>query len=452
MSSTRAATSPRGAVIAGRHEPDERSVQDVPLHFWLFVAALVLNMFAGSWDRMGLPIGPDRLLFPAAFVLALLDRRTRFRPLTAVHWFMVVFTALTGFSLLFLGRIDSMSLFALADRVVMPFLLFGFAPLIVDSPLRRVILLRATALLGLYLGVTSIAETFEITALVQPGYILEAKAALAAEGTGEVPRAGGPMLAAEGNGMANAMCAMLGAHVMLRDRGAWRVAGAVAVPLGLIGAFLSMTRSVWLGAALGIVGIVLTQRSLWRWVPVAVAGGLALIVAGAVFFPRLVEIALDRGGTSRSVYDRFNTNAAALRILSENPLTGIGWAEFNRSGQAWVRQSDLYPLTSVDIEIHNVFLSRAAELGLPAAAVFVLCVVLGPLAAVARARTPYLSPWRTTLLALLCVWIVPSMLSPNPYTLPNFLLWTFSGVVFGMTARSDARTPIPTTHHTRPRR
>ena len=426
------------ADVEARSTQARETLAQIPLAYWLFVATLLLSVFSGNWGRLGLPIGLDRILLPAAFALLLLDPWSKGRPMAAVHWVMLAFAVLATCSLVLLGTIDSASVFALLDRVYLPLLFFAVAPIFVVGEARRTYFLRAFALFGLYLAVTSIAETFEIAALVHPGYILDAKHALEASGTGEVPRAGGPMLASEGTGMLTAMCAVIAAFVAARERGGWRIIATLTVPLCLFAAFLSMTRSVWLGTALGIAAAVLLQRRLWRWIPLMAVAAVAALVLGAALLPGLAEIAMDRGSTSRSVYDRFNTNAAGVRIVQELPLTGIGWGEFIRTGPSWVRQSDAYPLTSVNIEIHNVFLSRAAELGLPAAALFVLCIVLGPLTALYCARAPQVRGWRSLLAALACIWLVPSMLSPVPYPLPTFLMWTVAGIVYGMSDTSSS--------------
>lgn len=435
----RVAPRPAAARPSATDDPTE-SCRQVPAYFWCFLLALALNVFSGSWSHLHLPIGPDRLLFPAALVLLLLSPdRPRLRPV-GLHALMLLFGGVAGVSLLLMGTIDTVSLFGLVDRIWMPFLLFAAAPLFLTTSTRRRYLLRGMTLLGLYLGVTAVAETFEISPLVQPHYILEAHQALQATG-GEPPRAGGPMLASEGNGMANAMCAVLAALLATRSRGGWRVLAVVVVPLCLIGAFLSMTRSVWLGAALGIVLVLVLHRRLWRWIPPVVALAALALAMGAAAFPQLAQVAANRGSTSRSVYDRFNTNAAGLRIVEQLPLTGIGWGEFLRTGSSWVRQSAEYPLTSVNIEIHNVFLSRAAELGVPAAALFVLIVLLGPVRALFRRCPPPVVPWRAAFLAVFVVWLVPCFLSPNPYTFPNFLMWTLAGLLFAFPGEDGATPP-----------
>ncbi len=63
----------------------------------------------------------------------------------------------------------------------------------------------------------------------------------------------------------------------------------------------------------------------------------------------------------------------------------------------WVRQADGYPITNVTIEVHNVFLGRAAELGIPGLVLWTACVVAGPIRSMFQRRydeNPELRDWR----------------------------------------------------------
>jgi O-antigen ligase len=219
---------------------------------------------------------------------------------------------------------------------------------------------------------------------------------------------------------------------------------------------LTLTRSIWLGAALGLTLAGLAAPRLRRWLPlVLVALGAGVVVALATL-PGLHEDATARAATSRSLQDRANTNTAALRIVEERPLAGVGWMRFIDVSQDYVRQSDEFPLTNIHIEVHNVVLGRAAELGLPGAALWVLCLLAGPVAAAVR---PLSGPrdveeWRLVLLAALTCWVVAIMVSPVPYALPNYLVWLLGGLVaahgrrrravqtIGETASDDSAVPL----------
>lgn len=81
------------------------------------------------------------------------------------------------------------------------------------------------------------------------------------------------------------------------------------------------------------------------------------------------------------------------------------------------------------IEIHNVFLARAAELGIPAAITFVVALAVGPIGPLFRRRDGELAHWRAFAVAASAAWFAPAMLSPNPHPFPNFVLWLAGGAL-----------------------
>jgi putative inorganic carbon (hco3(-)) transporter len=165
--------------------------------------------------------------------------------------------------------------------------------------------------------------------------------------------------------------------------------------------------------------------------------------------PGLHEDAASRAASSRSLEDRANTDAAALRVVEEHPLTGVGWMRFIDVSEDYVRQSDDIPLTNIHIEVHNVVLGRAAELGLPGAALWVLCLLAGPVAAALRplSRSSDVEGWRLVLIAALTCWLVAIMVSPVPYPLPNDLVWLLGGLVAaGGRRRPTSYTPEAPPH------
>jgi putative inorganic carbon (hco3(-)) transporter len=197
-----------------------------------------------------------------------------------------------------------------------------------------------------------------------------------------------------------------------------------------MGVVLTLTRSVWVGAALGVLVLMVVVPPLRRRLVALIAAATA---AGGVLLltvPGLATTLMDRLTTARSIFDRQNTNAAALRAVAAHPVDGIGWTQFLGQGTDWVRQADDYPITNVDIEVHNVVLSRAAELGLVGAALWVACVLAGPVLAMTRRPGDLdLQGWRPVVIGYACVWGVCAMLSPLPYVLPNNLLWLLAGMV-----------------------
>ncbi|WP_168583469.1 O-antigen ligase family protein [Gephyromycinifex aptenodytis] len=415
--------------------------RQLPAPFWLLLSALLLNIFSGRWGDMGIPLGPDRLLFAAAFLLILLDPRIPRPRARLLHAAMLLFTAWAAASMILHGPIGIESVYTVLDRVAMPFLLFACAPMFFRSALQRIILLRSLTLLGVYLGCTAILETLGVNSLLLPRYIAAFKSSAGAIASGNAARAGGPFISGEANGMALALCAVAALLLARLDARGWRVLGLLTGMLCLLTSVLSLTRSVWLGVLMAVFAVALSRRRLLRWLPALAVAGLLLAAAGALAMPDVAANIVERGTTSRSLNDRQNSNVAALRALNAHPLTGVGWAQFVKVGPDWVRQADDYPVTTVNIEVHNVVLSRTAELGLPAGALFVGILAFGPFGAALRRRSdPTEDDWRVSALAALMIWFVPAMTSPIPYPFPTFVFFTLMGLVWAWPQEHDPLT------------
>jgi O-antigen ligase len=141
------------------------------------------------------------------------------------------------------------------------------------------------------------------------------------------------------------------------------------------------------------------------------------------------------------VWDRQNTDLAALRILNEKPLFGVGWENFSNVSTDYMLQQPTYPITGEGLEVHNVFLSHAAELGIPG----LLLWLLGFGGAVRRGLFPGrrgapqaaaygpdeedLAWWRLAGFAVIPCFLAIASFSPFSQALPNTLLWTWLGVM-----------------------
>jgi O-antigen ligase len=196
-----------------------------------------------------------------------------------------------------------------------------------------------------------------------------------------------------------------------------------------IGVLLTLTRSVWVGSALGVAVVCLLTPALRKYLlPLAVGFAIVIGVVLSVV-PSVRNDASERAGTTRSVWDRQNTDAAALRIIERHPLDGVGWTRFEQVSEDWVRQAHGYPITNIDIAVHNVALGRATELGLPAAALWVFSALAGPCLVFIRRRPPGdLAGWAIVSMGGTCCWLVAINLSPVPYPLPNLLVWLMSSI------------------------
>ncbi|GAA2030143.1 O-antigen ligase family protein [Pseudokineococcus marinus] len=411
-----------------------------PAYLWLLLATLVLNVFSGiGSDALGLPISPDRLTLAAALGLLALDpwawRRVRWH-LRPVHVAMVALVVLAAWSAFVNDTLlTGYGLFALADRLLVPFVLFAVAPVVFCTPERRDLLLKALTVLGLYLAITAVLERVA-PSLVYPRYIVDPSLGI------QAGRSRGPFVASEAMGLVLVQCAFAAAFLSSRSRRAWRRIALLTTALCAVGVLLTLTRSVWLGALIGVVVACAQQRELRRLLPVMLAGGAVVVVALLAAVPSLQAAVNERATTTRSLDDRRNVNEAALRLIEREPLTGVGWVGFIDASDEYVRQADDYPVTNVRIEVHNVPLARAAELGIPGALLWALCVVLGPLRAVLR-RVPRSAPvdlvgWRLVLTGGAATWGVALLLSPVPYPLPNYLVFLLAGMVLAPSSTSTA--------------
>jgi O-antigen ligase len=395
-------------------------------------AAIFLTPFAGNWPQLGVPgpLSPDRLLL-AGGILAVLLRappiadRPKLR-LSAAHWALALATAYALLSAFFAHTLgDRDDLLKLVDAFgIMPFLVFLVAPVAFRTQAQRGVLLASFVALGAYLGLTTLFETIKLDALVFPKYILDPAYGI------HSGRGRGPFVDAVANGLALYTCAVMCAIAA----GSWRAgrARAAAVAVGLlciVGTFLCLERSVWLGAALGtVVAMLVTPRTRRALVPVAIAGAV-VIAAALVLIPGLSNQATRRTNDKATLWDRRNLARAAVNMVQERPLVGFGWARFTKDSSDYFQQAFDYPLTATRSGIHNTPLTYAVELGLLGATLWVVGLVLGIGGALTSRGPPDLTAWRVGLLAVTaaCLFVLNAV---PPTTWPNRSLWLLAGVAY----------------------
>jgi len=148
--------------------------------------------------------------------------------------------------------------------------------------------------------------------------------------------------------------------------------------------------------------------------------------------PGLAKRASDRQHDERPIWDRRNSNAAALRMLGDRPLVGFGWNEYTAKNTNYFVQDKNIPLTGYRVPLHDVYLSNAVELGVLGAALWLAALLAAIGGTIVRRGPPELRPWRIGLVAIGVQWMVESALAPFPYTFPNLLLWTWAGIASGL--------------------
>lgn len=415
-----AASSPVEAAAA----PRSRGRRDgIPAYLWCLLIGLVCDLINGNSQELKLPVSPDRLFIPLALILMLLDGRRRHLRWQGVHTLMVALVAWTVASMMWHGNLfDVVAVFALADRVVFPLILFATAPLFFDRPRHRDLLLKLLTLIGVYLGCTGIIEMVAVE-LAFPRYIANPELGMM------FGRARGPFLAGDAMGVSAAICGFAGVLLFARVRtSGWRILGVIALVTGLTTTALSLTRATWFGAAVGmLVGGLMIPR-LRKWIPIAFGAVVAAAVVALLAIPGVSDIFASRFNDQTSVDDRLGSNSAAMALLHDLPWTGIGWRRFYPDGADWFRISDDFAMNNVVVEVHNVVLSRAAELGIPAAVVFVAIWAFGPLRTFLSRTRGDLFGWRALGAAAFATWAVTGMMGPMAIPFPNYLAWLLAGV------------------------
>jgi O-antigen ligase len=394
------------------------------------VSALALSVFSGYAARLGLPISLDRPLFAltlgalvAGAPLGAPRPRLRFR---AVHAWMLVTAGIVAVLALAAGSFESdIGRFAYLDRLgIVPYLAFTLSPLLFWASRQRALLLVALVVVGWYLGITALLEGFGAKELAWPAYINDRAVGL------HFDRARGPFAEATAMGISLIGC-LVGCVIALRT---WRsarakLAAGLLIPVLALGAIFTLTRAVWL-AAIGaaFVGLLTNPRGRRLLLPAAAVGVVA-VVAALVYVPGLDERVSERRAEQRAVWDRLNTNAAAVSVFQDKPLVGIGWALFAKESVPYLEMHEDYPLTGQRIEVHNVFLARLAEIGLIGAVPWAIVVWLAIVDPARRRGPPLLEPWRSGLIMYGTAFAIMGMFGPMTAAFPNLLLFLMAGIV-----------------------
>jgi putative inorganic carbon (HCO3(-)) transporter len=409
---------PRRVVGPAVAEPTGEGTRPSPAAY-LAIATLVLSIFSGHFG----PLPFNRVALLGLLVTAVPRLMAgRFSP-GAVHAVLGLQVVWVVGSSAWVGTLlEPVGMFAFLDEILVPLIMVVLAPVAFAGHADRLLLLRAMTLVGLYLGVMSTFQALGAAGPLFPRYLAEGLVA------GEINRAGGPFLQVGGNGAALAMCIPLALLLAQSVSGAWRVLATISAAACSWGCLVTLTRSVWLACLAAFIVYFALDPRLRRWLPAFLLGTAGALGAALAVVPGLYEATFERLSTERSIDDRTTTNAAAVSMLWDHPLTGVGWARFLANVDDFVRQQDLVPLTNTHIIAHNVVLSRAAELGVIGAVLLVLAVLTGPVRAALAAPAARDAGWQRVLIAMFASWLCVAMLTPMGYPFPNYLLWAVTGL------------------------
>jgi len=401
---------------------------------WILTIGMLLSVFSGNWGNLGVHVPLDRVAIFGGIAVtvlrSLLSEDTPRLEVRRVHWLMVLLILYAVGSAAWSGTLTTHGpLFALLDRLgVVPFLLFLVAPAAFPTERERRILVGALTLLGAYLGLITLFEAVGAKGLVVPHYITNPALGIHAG------RGRGPFLEAGANGLAMFACLVAAAIGLSwwRDR---RVrAGAIAVIiLCTAGMLYTLTRQVWAGGAAGILVAMLADRRLRVWIPFTAAAGAIVVALSLAFIPGLSSNVDQRTTDQSPLWDRLNSDAAALRMVEARPALGFGWGMFGQASVPYYRLAKSYPLTSVT-DAHNVPLSNAAELGLLGLALWIAILLAAIVRPSVRRAPPEIELYRLGLIAIATAWFVQANFTPFDYAFDNYVVWLFAGIVAGALA------------------
>jgi O-antigen ligase len=399
--------------------------------------------------RLGpIPVTADRVLLGLLFVAFLLYRylgRTEIRPFDTQDKLTVVFIIVLVLSTFSHDwRADGANAAALLlFFYVMP---FAFYLIVRESRLSSQVVLgvfAAAALFGLYLSVTAICETLRIWPVVFPRYI-------ASEEYHEFfGRGRGPFLNPAANGLF--LCVGLFSLLMLwfhvKRRG--KLVIALLAMVHVAGVFCTLTRCVWLAAALGVFIIVmlnLTVRSRFVFA-VAVAAAGSVLVAGnwdqLKAFKRDEYVSVEE--MSQSATLRPILAYVAWQMFLDRPLWGCGLGQYPLESQYYLadRSTDLPLQRARGFVQHNVILSLLTETGAIGAGLFVALIACWYRSAWTLYRDRRLPPparqFGLMVLASSCAYLTIGMFQDlTIIVMVNMLLFFLAGTMRGLRSLAPA--------------
>jgi hypothetical protein len=219
-------------------------------------------------------------------------------------------------------------------------------------------------MLGIYLAMTAVAEKMDWKWAIVPKYIADPKFA---EFLG---RGRGPLLNPAANGILLTLALCCGIMPLLWYRGIQQIGVLATVPIYLVGILCTMTRSVWLGCAVALIGItVALVPTRWRLamaMAVLGCGSLAMLVdvKALLTFKRDRNVTVEQMSESASL--RPILAMVAWKMFQDRPLLGCGTNQYlaNAKNYLFDRSTNL-PLEKVRPYVqHNMFLAMLVENGL----------------------------------------------------------------------------------------
>jgi len=424
----------------------------------LFVGLLIMLLLGGvfGYYMYKVDVGPitltsDRvwiILLVGAFAFQRLVGRLPGRKMTVDEGVLAALLGVMTVSTLMamahpeLQQFDVPTYWRLIAGYYMPAVLYFIARRVPLTERQTGWVLGSLAVFGLYLGATAMAEVTGQWWAVFPKYI-------ANKGLGlHFGRARGPMMQQPTGGMYAAAC-MLAAVCWLPRLRRWQQLLLVTLsPLYLVSIYYSLTRSVWIGAGVGLfVVCALLLRGNWR--PLALGGMVAsALLIGVLYGEKILNLKRDQSGleSAQSAELRLSFAYVSWQMFLDRPLLGIGFGNFTKGKLPYLddRSTDLKLQEIRELSHHNTFLSVLTETG----AIGLICF-LGVLLVFTRTgwrtfrdrTTPaWARPLSALLLGVLGVYVSQLAFHDLTYTpMESTLIYTLAGLVASIATRPPSQ-------------
>jgi O-antigen ligase len=414
------------------------------------------------FDFGPLPLTLDRLWIAVLLTTFVVQRklgRTDPKPLARVDLLLLSFLALVTVSTFVAGATEESKmagspLWRLVVAYVFPTVLYFVARQSALSESRIAMLHGFLAVFGVYLGLVGVAEMTGQWSLVFPSYIADPKIGL------HFGRARGPMVQSVSYGLYLGICAVAMLLWVQRLGSRGKLIGLLLVPLPLVAAALTLTRSVWLGTGLALLlfaAIVLKNRAR-KFVLFSAVAAASLVVLAK--FDNLT--AFEREGTAADTRSSAESRASfayvSWRMFQDRPLFGFGFGQFPEAKLPYLDDRT----TSLNLELirplahHNTYLSLLVELGLVGLVLFLVILGLWVRCAWSLARGRHRPAWvrahGVLVLCSLATYGVQMLFHDVSFTsVDNSIIFLLTGAAVGL-AYSGAETRHMASRNTTDRR
>jgi N-acetylglucosaminyldiphosphoundecaprenol N-acetyl-beta-D-mannosaminyltransferase len=397
-------------------------------------------------QRIGpLPLTLDRLVLAGLLAsVAVQWRMGRFnlRGIRGTDWLVCGLVALLGASALFGGSPELVTNEHSAwgrwfTAFVVPAILYGVARWTPMTGRQWKRLLACLVMLGVYLAITALFESFELWSLVFPRYIADPNLGI------HFGRARGPGLNGASLGLYLTACGCCAWMLLLFVSHRWQqLALFVSLPLFAFGVFATYTRSTWLGLAASGLVIAAMQIPRRLRLPALAAASLAGLLVVGIAWSNLVG--LKREGSAaeaeHSVDQRTSFAYVSWQMFQDHPILGVGFGGFYYGKLPYLSdRSQPIELESIrPLHHHNTLLSLLTETGIVgfaayAALLIAWCRSAWKLAANDGSSPQWLRSHGVLMIALVSNYLCSALFHDLTFVpSQHWLLFMFAGVTLNL--------------------